>query len=187
MNTNDRYQYRVTWSDDDDEHVATVVEFPSLSWLAEDPAEALAGLRQLVQEVIEDMQASGETVPVPLADRNYSGRFVLRAPKALHRELVLEAAEQSVSLNQYVLTILAKRRQSESPKDERPWLPLRETFNQSTENRCGCSSLWNIAIGKTLQPVNVVAAPTTKIFTLKPEGGFEDWHDSQETDLSEHV
>ena len=31
------YTYRVTWSVEDGEHVATVAEFPSLSWLAPTP------------------------------------------------------------------------------------------------------------------------------------------------------
>jgi len=36
------YTYRVTWSAEDGEHVATVAEFPSLSWLAPTPVEAEA-------------------------------------------------------------------------------------------------------------------------------------------------
>ena len=40
------YTYRVTWSPEDDEFVATVVEFPSLSWLAGTQAEALEGLQR---------------------------------------------------------------------------------------------------------------------------------------------
>jgi hypothetical protein len=54
------YTYRVAWSAEDDEHVATVAEFPSLSWLAPDPQEALGGLVDLVRDVVDDMAASGE-------------------------------------------------------------------------------------------------------------------------------
>lgn len=43
-----RYAYRVTWSVEDDEFVATCAEFPSLSWLAGSQAEALQGLVALV-------------------------------------------------------------------------------------------------------------------------------------------
>jgi hypothetical protein len=42
------YTYRVEWSGEDDEHVATVAEFSSLSWLAPDPQEALGGFVDLV-------------------------------------------------------------------------------------------------------------------------------------------
>lgn len=98
----DHYTYRVSWSPDDREYVATVVEFRLLSWLAPDPAAALLGLRALVAEVVDDLLASGEPVPEPLAERHYSGEFRLRIPPALHRSLAIEAAEQGVSLNRLV-------------------------------------------------------------------------------------
>jgi predicted RNase H-like HicB family nuclease len=44
----DHYTYRVSWSPEDGEFVATVVEFRTLSWLAPDPAAALLALRALV-------------------------------------------------------------------------------------------------------------------------------------------
>ncbi|HWG21182.1 MAG TPA: hypothetical protein VG225_11690 [Terracidiphilus sp.] len=44
----DRYTYRVTWSAEDSEHVGLCVEFPSLSWLAATPEEALKGIRSTV-------------------------------------------------------------------------------------------------------------------------------------------
>jgi predicted RNase H-like HicB family nuclease len=66
MNT-DRYTYRVTWSAEDGEHVGLCAELPSLSWLAPDPEQALAGIRRLVREVVEDLLATGEPVPEPLS------------------------------------------------------------------------------------------------------------------------
>ena len=60
-----RYSFRVTWSGEDAEFVATCVEFPSLSWLASTPEDALRGLRDLVTEVIQDLQAAGEDVEPP--------------------------------------------------------------------------------------------------------------------------
>jgi len=100
--SDDHYTYRVSWSPEDREFVASVVEFRSLSWLAPDPAAALLGLRALVAEVVDDLVASGEPVPEPLAERHYSGEFRLRIPPALHRSLAIEAAEQGVSLNRLV-------------------------------------------------------------------------------------
>lgn len=101
------YTYRVTWSAADGEHVATVAEFPSLSWLDVDLGEALQGLVRLVEDVVADMQANGEAVPEPLADRHYSGKFNVRVTENRHRELVLAAAEQGVSLNRLVNDRLA--------------------------------------------------------------------------------
>lgn len=102
------YTYRVTWSAEDDDHVATVAEFPSLSWLAPTPVEALSGLADLVREVVADLVTNGEPVPEPLSERHYSGRFVIRIPAELHRRLAVEAAEQHVSLNRLVSERLAR-------------------------------------------------------------------------------
>lgn len=96
---NDRYTYRVTWSEEDQEHVGLCAEFPSLSWLANTPDGALRGIRRLVAEVVADMHKRGEVVPVPLALRSFSGKFVVRIPPDIHRELAMEAAEAGVSLN----------------------------------------------------------------------------------------
>jgi predicted HicB family RNase H-like nuclease len=102
------YTYRVAWSAEDGEHVATVAEFPSLSWLAPTQVEALAGLADVVGEVLTDLAASGESIPEPLSERSYSGRFVVRVPAEVHRRLAREAAEQHVSLNRLVSDRLAR-------------------------------------------------------------------------------
>ena len=95
----DHYTYRVTWSAEDGEHVGLCAEFRSLSWLAKTPEAALKGIRRVVAESVADMQTSGESAPVPLAERHYSGEFRVRIPPLLHRALATEAAEQGVSLN----------------------------------------------------------------------------------------
>jgi len=102
------YTYRVAWSVEDGEHVATVAEFPSLSWLAPSPVEALTGLAAVVRDVLADLAESDEPIPAPLSERTYSGRFVVRVPAEVHRRLVREAAEQHVSLNRLVSDRLAR-------------------------------------------------------------------------------
>ena len=99
MLNNDHYTYRVTWSEEDGEYVGLCAEFPSLSWLDSEPEAALHGMRQLIAEVVADLKSRGETIPEPLATKKYSGRFMIRIPPELHRELALEAAESGVSLN----------------------------------------------------------------------------------------
>lgn len=102
------YGYRVTWSAEDHEFVATCLEFPSLSWLAETQEEALAGLRRVVREVVDDLSTTGEPVPQPLATRSYSGKFNLRVGEHLHRQLAMDAAREQMSLNQYVVRRLTR-------------------------------------------------------------------------------
>lgn len=96
---NDHFTYRVTWSAEDGEHVGLCAEFPSLSWLAREPEEALKGIRLVVWRTVREMEDSGEPIPTPLSVKRYSGEFRVRIPPEVHRSLALQAAEQGVSLN----------------------------------------------------------------------------------------
>ncbi len=105
---NDRYTYRVTWSDDDNEYVGLCTEFPSLSWLAATPEAALKGVRKLVADIIKDMEANKEAVPEPIACKHYSGKFMVRIPPDVHRNLAIKAAESGISLNRIASSKLSQ-------------------------------------------------------------------------------
>jgi predicted HicB family RNase H-like nuclease len=104
----DRYTYRVTWSEDDKEYVGLCAEFPSLSWLGRTPEAALRGIRKVVAEVVKDMRETGEAVPKPIASRRYSGKFMVRVPPEVHRNLAIRAAEAGVSLNRLASSKLSE-------------------------------------------------------------------------------
>ena len=103
----DHYTYRITWSPEDEEFVGLCAEFPSLSWLSDNQEEAFSGIRELVSDCVADMKSNGERVPEPMADRAYSGKFMVRVPPETHRALALQAAEAGVSLNRLVSARLA--------------------------------------------------------------------------------
>ena len=96
---NDKYTYRITWSEDDAEYVGLCAEFPSLSWLAKTPEAALKGVCKLVSDVVVDMQRNGEAVPEAIATKHFSGKFMIRVPPEVHRQLTIQATEAGVSLN----------------------------------------------------------------------------------------
>ena len=64
----DHYTYHITWSAEDEEYVGLCHEFPSLSCLEPTADAAFAGIRQVVADVLEDMQTTGEAPPTPLAE-----------------------------------------------------------------------------------------------------------------------
>jgi predicted HicB family RNase H-like nuclease len=99
---NDRYAYRVIWSNSDQEYVGLCAEFPTLSWLAGTPEAALKGIRRVVAEGIKIMEADGESIPAPLSNKKFSGKFSVRIPPEVHRDLSIQAAEAGVSLNRLI-------------------------------------------------------------------------------------
>ncbi len=106
--TKDRYSYRVTWSEADQEYVGLCAEFPSLSWLATTHEAALKGIRKQVGAIVKDMQGNGEVPPPPIAMRTFSGKFMVRVPPEVHRKLALKAAENGISLNRLASAKLAE-------------------------------------------------------------------------------
>jgi predicted HicB family RNase H-like nuclease len=106
-NKSEFYTYRITWSQEDKEHVGLCVEFPSLSYVDRDIDKALKGITKLVDAVLKDLKKNNEEIPQPLSTRNYSGKFVIRISPDKHRDLSMKALEQGVSLNHYVSAKLA--------------------------------------------------------------------------------
>lgn len=105
---NDRYTYRVTWSEEDQEYAGLCTEFPALSWLASTPEAALKGIRKVVSSVVDEMKDSGEEIPEPIATKQFSGKFMVRVPPEIHRRLALKAAENGISLNRLASSKLSQ-------------------------------------------------------------------------------
>jgi len=103
----DKYAYRVLWSEEDQEYVGLCSEFPSLSWLESTQEKALKGIRQIVAECVSDLEENGEEVPQAISVRNYSGKFMVRIPPEVHRQLAVQAADAGVSLNRVASAKLA--------------------------------------------------------------------------------
>ncbi len=76
--------------------------------------QAITEIQAAVDEHVAGMQNLGETPPTPLAERSFSGTFVVRTSPELHGRLAREAAEERVSMNQWVVQKLSGRRASET-------------------------------------------------------------------------
>jgi antitoxin HicB len=71
-------------------------------------AEAIEMIQKAMELWLEVSLEDGLPIPEPRPDEDYSGKFVVRVPRSLHRELVEEAARQGASLNQYINVALAR-------------------------------------------------------------------------------
>jgi predicted RNase H-like HicB family nuclease len=56
---------------------------------------------------LESAFAHGMEIPLPRANVEYSGKFLVRVPRSLHHRLAESAAREEVSLNQYVVSLLS--------------------------------------------------------------------------------
>jgi antitoxin HicB len=71
---------------------------------------AIANGTEAKRDWIAAMRAAGRTVPPPTAQASeaYSGKWVLRTPKSLHRSLAEQARHEGVSLNALAVAMLAQ-------------------------------------------------------------------------------
>jgi len=103
----DKYTYKVTYSQDDKEYVGLCAEFPSLSYLEPNQTKAFIGIQELVKEIVKDMKKENEAIPKPLSTKQYSGKFMVRIPPDVHRDLSILASENHISLNRLVSSKLS--------------------------------------------------------------------------------
>jgi len=74
-------------------------------------AETLDEIFQAVEDArqlwIKTAYDEGQDIPLPRDMEKYTGKFVVRIPRGLHRDLTRAAKREGVSLNQYVTSLLS--------------------------------------------------------------------------------
>jgi predicted HicB family RNase H-like nuclease len=108
MKPSDKYMKIVEWSEEDGCYVGTCPGLIYGGVHGDDEAKVYQKLCQVVAEAIELYQADDRPLPPATADKEYSGRFVLRVGKDLHKKLAIRALQKGESLNSYCQKILKK-------------------------------------------------------------------------------
>lgn len=92
-----------------------MAEIPELNGCASDGEtyeKALFNLQEAKEAWLTVAIKRGQSISLPTADsekNQFSGKFTLRIPKTLHRNISMEADEEGVSLNSYLLSIISER------------------------------------------------------------------------------
>src|SRR5258708_2129148 len=94
--------------EDEDLWRATVRELPDVAEFGDTRETAIELALDTIASLKEDALASGKAFPEPVEDdEDFSGRITVRLPKSVHREVVLEAEKEGISLNSYVIASLS--------------------------------------------------------------------------------
>jgi predicted HicB family RNase H-like nuclease len=110
MKTSDRYLKIVEWSDEDGCYVGACPGLMLGGVHGDDEAKVYAELCRVVEELIAIHAQDGAPLPPATAGRDYSGKFVVRVGKDLHRDLAIHALREGVSLNSYCAKVLREGR-----------------------------------------------------------------------------
>jgi len=114
----DRYLKIVEWSEEDRSYIGTCPGLMLGGVHGQNEASVYAELCDVVDEWIRIYEHDGEPLPEATAGKDYSGKFLLRAGKELHRELAVQAMCVGESLNTYCVKLLRDRSQTKSGGDK---------------------------------------------------------------------
>lgn len=109
MKPGDRYLKIVEWSEEDQCYVGMCPGLMEGGVHGDDEAKVYKELCQAVDEWIRIHEEDGEPLPPATAGREYSGKFVVRVGKELHKELAVQAMYEGQSLNSYCVKVLRER------------------------------------------------------------------------------
>ncbi len=88
--------------------IAEIPELPGCKSHGSSVEEAVKSVEEAKKDWILDSLKEGEQVPTPVERDRYSGRMLVRMSRSLHRSLAVMAEAEKLSLNQLIVTMLAK-------------------------------------------------------------------------------
>lgn len=110
MSKTNTYERKVFFSKEDKAWIALTPELPGCSAFGKSPERALKELNTAIELWLDTAKAKKWNVPTPVASKTPAGKVLLRLPKELHQEYLSLAAKEGISLNQFMLYVLARYR-----------------------------------------------------------------------------
>jgi predicted HicB family RNase H-like nuclease len=135
MKASDQYLKIVEWSEEDQCYVGTCPGLMLGGIHGDNEAKVYKELCQAVEEWIEIYQKDGEPLPAATAGKEYSGKFVVRVGKDLHKALAVEALRHGESLNSYCMHLLREERAQYGKNKQMQRIPARARKRTSSRKR----------------------------------------------------
>ena len=149
------------YQEDDGSWAAEVPDLPGCVAAGENPNELFEMLHDAMDAWMESARADGEPIPAPSREPDYSGRFLVRSGRQLHRQLAWRARADGVSLNQYVVTALSAAVAQPDPIEFEPFL------QQPWETVVSSAHMLGGTLGTVFDWPDEVAEVTVNTFDLR--------------------
>ena len=108
MKKSDRYLKIVEWSEEDNCYIGSCPNLMFGGCHGDNEAEVYKELCAIVEENIILYEKDGKPLPPQTTGKEYSGKFLLRTGKELHKSLAIRALQADESLNSFCLNTLKK-------------------------------------------------------------------------------
>ncbi len=86
-----------------------VKEFPGCTAFGGTAEEAFKNIKESMKIWLSEVIKQKLEIPLPESKKEYSGKFLIRVPKSIHKKLVEDAEKEGISMNQYVISLLSKQ------------------------------------------------------------------------------
>ncbi len=106
MKNSDRYLKIVEWSEEDQCYIGSCPNLMYGGCHGNNEAEVYKELCEIVEENIALYEEDGKALPPETTGKKYSGKFLLRPGKDLHKSLAIRALQADESLNSFCLKTL---------------------------------------------------------------------------------
>ena len=106
MKIANQYIKLVEWSEEDQCYVGSSPGFIGPCCHGSDEAKVYKELCKIVEEWVEIHETEGLPLPESFASKSFSGKFVIRVGKELHKALAIKAVKSGESLNNLCIDLL---------------------------------------------------------------------------------
>ena len=106
MKKKDKYLKIVEWSDEDNCYIGSIPGFLGPCCHGDNEQDVYKQLCKILDEWIEIHENDQIPLPQETIGKEYSGKFILRINKELHKLLAIKALQSNLSLNQLCENLL---------------------------------------------------------------------------------
>lgn len=123
MKLSDRYLKLVEWSEEDQCYIGTCPGLMLGGVHGSNERQVYKALCEAVEDWIQIHEDDDVSLPEPTAGKVYSGKFVVRVGKELHKALTINALKEGESLNTYCVRRLEEEPRRRSVRKGKKRLP----------------------------------------------------------------
>ena len=102
-----KYLKVVEWSKEDGCYIGSAPPIIGQCCHGDTEANVMAQLAVIVEEWVESLLTDGKPLPATTANKDFSGKFLVRISPDLHKKAALKALARGKSLNQFVAEAIA--------------------------------------------------------------------------------
>ena len=97
-----KYRVLIQWDEKKQEFIAIAPELGNCMARAKTQREAIELINTNIEQYLDKLDKQNMPVPIPFAERQFSGKILVRIDPNLHRDIAMQAAMEGISMSQYI-------------------------------------------------------------------------------------